>query len=135
MALLLWMLGLSLAACSLMQMPGNTSVSNFTPRATPGGGKNTIEMTTSGFVEHGLSVRRGTAVVFVVQLDSGPHLLCLGKDGTCNPGLHGPKELRQDGGFVSLDAGQTLTVVFTSPGVYPVTCTIYPSMNIVITVT
>ncbi|HEU5349709.1 MAG TPA: hypothetical protein VFU63_13945, partial [Ktedonobacterales bacterium] len=71
---------------------------------------------------------------FVVRLDSGPHILCLGKNGHCDPSLSGPPELRQDGGF-SLDAGQALTVVFISPGVYPITCSIYPSMNTVITVT
>jgi len=42
--------------------------------------------------------------------------------------------LRQDGGF-SVDAGQSLTVDFFSPGVYPISCAIYPSMNMVITVT
>jgi plastocyanin len=107
---------------------------DFTPRPTPGGGANTIDLTTTDFVQHALTVKHGSEVVFVVRLDSGPHILCLGKNGQCDPSLPGPQELRQDGGF-SVDAGQTLILDFPSPGVYPITCSIYPSMNLVITVT
>lgn len=128
------LLATSLAACSIAQAPVPTVPPDFTPRPTPGGGKNTIDVTATDFIQHTLTVTRGTSVTFVVRLDSGPHILCLGKNGHCDPSLSGPPELRQDGGF-SLDAGQALTVDFIAPGVYPITCSIYPSMNTVITVT
>lgn len=131
---LLLTLSLSLTACAIGQASGQSSSSNFVPRSTPGGAKNTIDLTTTDFVQHALTVKRGSDVVFVVRLDSGPHILCLGSNGHCDPTVPGPAELRQDGGF-SVDAGQTLTLYFGSPGVYPVTCSIYPSMNMTITVT
>lgn len=127
-------LAISLAGCSLAHTQVPTPPADFTPRPTPGGAANTIDLTTKDFVQHSITVKRGSEVVFVVRLDSGPHILCLGKDGVCDPALPGPPELQQDGGF-SVDAGQSLTVDFTAPGVYPVTCSIYPSMNTVITVT
>ncbi len=132
--MLLLLLTISLAACSIGRAPTPTPPADFTPRPTPGGGENTIDLTTTDFVQHALTVKHGSAVVFVVRLDSGPHILCLGKNGQCDPSLPGPQELRQDGGF-SVDAGQTLILDFPSPGVYPITCSIYPSMNLVITVT
>jgi plastocyanin len=130
-ALLLVTFGLT--ACS-MGGTATTPSTDFAPRPTPGGGANTIDVSNKDFVQHALTVKRGDDVAFVVRLDSGPHILCLGKNGECDPALPGPTELRQDGGF-SVDAGQTLTVRFASPGVYHITCAIYPSMNAVITVT
>jgi plastocyanin len=124
----------SLSACAIGRSPTPTPPPDYTPRPTPGGGKNSVDLTTTDFAQHTLTVHHGDDVAFVVRLDSGPHILCLGKNGQCNPNLPGPPELQQDGGF-SVDAGQTLTVVFQSPGVYPITCSIYPSMNMVITVT
>jgi plastocyanin len=129
LALLLLTTGLTACSLTNAQAPAD-----FKPRPTPGGGKNTIDVTAIDFTQHALNVKRGSAVAFVVRLDSGPHILCLGKNGRCDPTLPGPPELRQDGGF-SVDAGQTLTLDFESPGVYPITCSIYPSMNVVITVT
>ena len=128
------LLMISLTACSIMRAQTPTPSANYTPRPTPGGGANSVSLTARDFAEHRLTVKRGAEVTFVVRLDSGPHILCLGKDGHCDPSLPGPPELRQDGGF-SVDAGQSLTVDFVSPGIYPITCAIYPSMNMVITVT
>jgi plastocyanin len=130
LTLALLLLTISMTACSIMSTQSSV---DFKPRPTPGGGKNTIDVTATDFVQHTLTVKRGSAVAFVVRLDSGPHILCLGKNGHCDPTLPGPLELRQDGGF-SVDAGQTLTLDFESPGIYPITCSIYPSMNVVITV-
>jgi plastocyanin len=124
----------SIAACSIVRAPTPTPPPDFTPRPTPGGGSDTIDVTATDFVQHTLTVKRGTNVTFVIRLDSGPHILCLGKNGHCDPSLPGPPELSQDGGF-SVDAGQSLTVDFAAPGVYPITDSIYPSMNTVITVT
>jgi plastocyanin len=128
------LLGIGLTACSFAHASAPTPPADFTPRPTPGGGANHVEVTAMDFAEHKLTVSRGTIVTFVVRLDSGPHILCLGKNGLCDPSLPGPPELRQDGGF-SVDAGQSLALDFVSPGIYPITCAIYPSMNIVITVT
>jgi plastocyanin len=128
------LLTMSLAACSITRSSTPTPPADYTPRPTPGGGPNSVEITARDFAEHRLTVKRGTEVTFVVRLDSGPHILCLGKDGDCDPALPGPQELRQDGGF-SVDAGQSLTLDFVSSGIYPITCAIYPSMNMVITVT
>ena len=128
------LLMISLTACSIMRTQTPTPSANYTPRPTPGGGANSVDITARDFAEHRLTVKRGAEVTFVVRLDSGPHILCLGKDGHCEPSLPGPQELRQDGGF-SVDAGQALTLEFVSPGIYPITCAIYPSMNMVITVT
>jgi plastocyanin len=132
--LVMLLLMVCLPACAIVRSATPTPSSDYTPRPTPGGGKNSIDLTTTDFARHTLTVRQGEDVAFVVRLDSGPHILCLGTNGQCNPNLPGPPELRQDGGF-SVDAGQTLTVVFQLPGVYPITCSIYPSMNMVITVT
>lgn len=123
-----------LAACSIVRGPTPTPPPDFTPRPTPGGGANSVEVTATDFAPHALTIKRGSEVTFVVRLDSGPHILCLGRNGRCDPSLSGPPELREDGGF-SVDAGQSLTVDFFSPGIYPVTDSIYPSMNVVITVT
>lgn len=128
------MLTISLTACSINRASTPTPPTNFTPRPTPGGGVNSVAITAMDFAKHRLTVKHGTEVTFVVRLDSGPHILCLGTDGHCDPSLPGPQELRQDGGF-SVDAGQSLTLDFVSPGNYPITCAIYPSMNMVITVT
>lgn len=124
----------NMTACSIMHTPVPTPPPDFTPRPTPGGGANTIDVTATDFVQHSLTVKRGSEVTFVVRLDSGPHILCLGKNGHCDPSLPGPRELSEDGGF-SVDAGQSLTVDFISRGVYPITDPIYPGMNTVITVT
>jgi plastocyanin len=124
----------NLTACSITRAEPPTPPADYTPRPTPGGGPNSVEITARDFSEHKLTVKRGTEVTFVVRLDSGPHILCLGTNGHCDASVPGPPELRQDGGF-SVDAGQSLTVDFVSPGVYPITCAIYPSMNMVITVT
>ena len=128
------LLVMSLTACSITRASTPTPPADYTARPTPGGGANSVDVTAMDFAEHRLTVKRGAEVTFVVRLDSGPHILCLGKDGHCEPSLPGPQELRQDGGF-SVDAGQSLTLDFVSPGVYPITCAIYPSMNMVITVT
>lgn len=130
----LLLLTMSLTACSITRASTPTHPADYTPRPTPGGGANSVDVTARDFGEHSLTVKRGAEVTFVVRLDSGPHILCLGTNGHCDPSLSGPQELRQDGGF-SVDAGQSLTVDFVSPGVYPITCAIYPSMNMVITVT
>lgn len=134
LSLFLLLLALTLTACSIVQTPVPTPPPDYTPRPTPGGGKNSVDLTTTDFAQHTLTVKHGEEVDFVVRLDSGPHILCLGRNGQCDPSLPGPPELRQDGGF-SVDAGQTLSVVFASPGDYHITCSIYPSMNMVITVT
>lgn len=123
-----------LAACAIVRTATPTPPADFTPRPTPGGGANKVDVAATDFVQHTLSVKQGADVTFVVRLDSGPHILCLGRNGHCDPTAPGPKELRQGGGF-SVDAGQSLTVEFISPGVYPITDSIYPSMNMVITVT
>lgn len=133
-AVALMVVAASMAACSIMQTPVPTPPPDFTPRPTPGGGANTIDVAATDFVQHSLTVKRGSEVTFAVRLDSGPHILCLGKNGHCDPSLPGPPELTEDGGF-SVDAGQSLTVDFISPGVYPITDPIYPGMNTVITVT
>lgn len=131
---MLLLLAMGPTACSLTRAPTPTPPADYTQRPTPGGGENSIDVTAMDFVQHSLTVKRGSEVTFVVRLDSGPHILCLGRNGHCDPSLPGPQELRQDGGF-SVDAGQSLTVDFVAPGVYPITCSIYPSMNMVITVT
>ncbi len=128
------LLTIGLTACAIAQATTPTPPANFTPRPTPGGGANSVDVTAMDFAKYRLTVKQGTEVTFVVRLDSGPHILCLGTNGHCDPSLPGPQELRQDGGF-SVDAGQSLTLDFVSPGAYPITCAIYPSMNMVITVT
>ena len=131
--MLLLLLTISLAACSI---GGATPrLPQISPRPTPGGGENTIDLTNTDFVQHALTVKHGSEVVFVVRSWIRGRIFSLpGKNGQCDPSLPGPQELRQDGGF-SVDAGQILTLEFPSPGVYPITCSIYPSMNLVITVT
>lgn len=106
--------------------------------ATHGGGggvaANTVEMSSTDFVNHTLTVPVGTAVHFVDPASTGgTHVLCLGKDETCDKGAAGPSKFADPG--VTINPGDpTLDVTFDKAGSYEITCTVHQNMNVTITV-
>lgn len=97
-----------------------------------GASGNTAELSAADFVQHALTITVGGAVHFADETSATTHKLCLGKDGSCHSSAGGPPELRSPG--FQIDPGQSRDVVFSAAGIYNVTCTIHPTMNIVITV-
>jgi plastocyanin len=63
----------------------------------------------------------------------GTHIICLGVDGVCDPGVTGPQALR-DPGFTINPGDPTHDVLFETPGAYKITCTIHPAMNLTVIV-
>lgn len=106
----------------------------------PGGGKtsntapgNTVEMASTDFVQHTLTVKAGDTVHFTDPSSGGTHVLCLGKDETCDKTAQGPSKFADPG--VTVNPGDpTLDVVFPTAGTYEITCTVHQNMNVTITV-
>lgn len=109
---------------------------------TPGGGANkgpsiapdTVEMASTDFVNHTLTVTAGSTVHFTDPASTGgTHVLCLGHNETCNKGAPGPSKFSDPG--VTVNPGDaTLDVVFPTAGTYEITCTVHQNMNVTITV-
>jgi plastocyanin len=120
---ILLILALGLVGCGKT----NTTGSNT------GGSSNTVSMTSDNFVQHSVTVKAGQAVVFDDPSTGGTHIICLGKDGTCDKSANGPAELK-DPGF-QINAGDpSKSVTFDTAGTYDVTCSIHPQMNLTVTV-
>ncbi|MBA3823077.1 MAG: hypothetical protein H0X24_04110 [Ktedonobacterales bacterium] len=92
---------------------------------------NAIDTSGSAFSKTQITIKQGQSLSFV---DNGEiHYLVIGTNATYQreagaPDLGGP-----DGHTIS--AGQVwVTPPWTTPGVYHITCTIHPSMNLTVTV-
>jgi plastocyanin len=95
---------------------------------------NEVSMTGAEFSVTSITIAAGQAVHFTDQVGIGAtHIVCLGIDGKCDTTAQGPKEL-QGGGFTINAGDPPKDVVFTTPGVYKITCSIHPSMNLTATV-
>jgi plastocyanin len=118
---MLFVLALTLGAC------GKQSGGNTTP---PG----TVEMNATNFVVHAITVKAGDTVHFVDPAGSGgTHVICLGKDESCNASATGPAALKAPG--FTINAGNpTKDIVFDTAGTYDITCTVHPDMNVTVTV-
>lgn len=123
---LMLILALAIAGCG-KQVDGNSSGGGNT--AQP----NTISMTSDNFTIHAITVKAGTAVHFEDPATGGTHVLCLGKDETCDKSAAGPSELK-DPGFTINAGDPTKDITFADPGTYDVTCTVHQNMNVTITV-
>jgi plastocyanin len=93
------------------------------PSSTPG--RATVVMRNLVFSPTVLTVDSGTTVVFANE-DSVGHMPANGQDGqeATNP-FFAP---------IDLPVGASASVIFSAPGVYPITCLIHPGMNMTITV-
>ena len=60
------------------------------------------------------------------------HYFCTGVQGTCEAYANAPADLAAPG--FKITAGQQHQVTFTTPGVYKLTCTVHPMMNVQVVV-
>lgn len=106
--------------------------------ATGSGGPNgasdsgtTVFLTGDNFVQHSIHIAPGATLRFD---DTGgvTHQICVGEDMRCEPNARAPQAF-QGAGF-GIRPPEIKPVVFTNPGVYHLTCTIHPNMNLVVTV-
>ncbi len=117
--LLLLILTLGLAAC------GGASTNVNAPA-------NEVDMGPANFVQTSRAISTGQSIHFVDQQSGTTHMLCIGRDGSCDTSAKAPKDLASPG--FSIQPGQTHDVLFDTAGTYTITCPIHPSMNLTITV-
>jgi plastocyanin len=118
---LLMILALGLAACT----QSNTG-------AQPGTPANEVDMGIANFVQTSVTISKGQSLHFVDQQSGTMHILCIGKDGRCDPGNTGPQDLIGQG--FTIQPGQSHDVRFGTAGTYTITCTVHPNMNMTATV-
>jgi plastocyanin len=118
----LFMIALIVGACG--KQVGNSS-------STPPG---TVTMDATNFAVHAITVKAGDTVHFVDPAGSGgTHVICLGKDESCNASATGPTALKGPG--FTINAGDpSKDIVFDTAGTYDITCTVHPNMNVTVTV-
>jgi plastocyanin len=84
------------------------------------------------FAQTSRTISTGQSIHFVDDQNGAMHILCIGKDGRCDPNAQGPQGLAGQG--FTIQPGQSHDVQFSAAGTYPVTCTVHPNMNMVVTV-
>ncbi len=110
--------------------PPSASRSSPTPGLPIGG---TVTLGSGSFLQTSVTISAGQAVRLVDPVDTGgTHHLCLGQSGHCDPNAQGPKDLQSPG--LQFTPGENRDIGFTRAGQYPVTCTIHPSMKLIISV-
>jgi plastocyanin len=77
-------------------------------------------------------ISAGESIHFVDDQSGSMHILCIGKDGQCDPNAKSPQDLTGQG--FTIQPGQSHDVQFDTAGTYPITCTIHPDMNLTVTV-
>jgi plastocyanin len=117
--LLLLVLTLALAAC------GGAS-------SNPNAPANEVDMGPASFVQTSRTISTGESIHFVDDQSGTMHIVCIGKDGRCDPNGTGPQALTGQG--FTIQPGQSQDVRFDTAGTFPITCTIHPNMNMVVTV-
>jgi len=92
---------------------------------------NTIFLTGDNFVQHSIHIAPGATLRFD---DTGgvAHQICVGEDMRCESNARAPKALQ--GAGLGIKPPEIKPVAFTNPGVYHLTCTIHPNMNLIVTV-
>ncbi len=93
---------------------------------------NEVKMNAAEFEQTTITVKAGTALHLTDEQSGTTHLLCLGKDSQCDPNATGPQKLQ--GNPLQVDPGQSVDIVFDTPGTYNITCTIHPGMELTVTV-
>ncbi len=99
-----------------------------------GAGSATITLGGSSFTGNtNVTIKAGESVTFD-DSSGGTHMLVTGTDGQLAAAAGAPSELSSGSGL-ALQAGDTKTITFATPGTYQITCTIHPSMQATVTVT
>lgn len=79
------------------------------------------------------TVAASQPVTFVDPTSTGAtHFICAGVQGACQAAAHVPADLAAPG--FKITGGQQHQVTFTTPGVYHLTCTVHPMMNVQVVV-
>jgi plastocyanin len=121
----LLVVGISLLGCG--KQPG---VHTTTGPSIP---DTTVQMDQTNFVQHTRSIKVGQSLLFDDSVSGGGlHIICLGKDQTCDQSAKGPTELMGNG--FTINPGATKSVTFSTAGTYNITCSVHPNMNLVVTV-
>jgi plastocyanin len=94
---------------------------------------NEVRMNAADFEQTTITIKAGTALHLADEQSGTTHLLCLGKDGQCDPSAQGPTQLSSSNPL-EVDPGQTKDITFDTPGTYAITCTIHPGMELTVTV-
>lgn len=93
----------------------------------------TITMGMADFGGYCYTVFADQPVTFVDPASTGStHFICTGTQGVCQAGAHAPADLAAPG--FKIDGGHQQQVTFATPGVYHLTCTVHPMMNVQIVV-
>jgi plastocyanin len=119
---LLLLMALGLAAC------GGTGGASSNPNAAA----NEVDMGSANFVQTSRTISAGESIHFVDDPSGAMHILCIGKEGQCDPNTKGPQDLTGQG--FTIQPGQSHDVRFDSAGTYLITCSIHPNMNLTVTV-
>ena len=128
---LLFAIPLVMAACG--------SGAGGAPAAGAGGGDptGTVNLSASNFVpnNNAVTIKAGQAITFVDPQDTGGvHFLLTGTNGTLTKEAGAPAVLSTETGM-QINAGDTKVVTFPTAGMFMITCTIHPYMEITVTVT
>jgi plastocyanin len=94
---------------------------------------NEVRMNAADFEQSTITVKAGTALHLADEQSGTTHLLCLGKDGQCDPNAQGPQQLSSTNPL-EVVPGQSVDITFDTPGTYAITCTIHPGMELTVTV-
>ncbi len=114
---------LALAGCGGDTEPGQPN--------TESDSGNTVFLTGDNFVQHSIHIAPGATLRFD-DTNGVLHQICVGEDMRCEPNARAPKAL-QGAGF-GIKPPEIKQFAFTNPGVYHLTCTLHPNMNLVVTV-
>ena len=100
----------------------------------PGGAStaNEVKMNAADFEQTAITLKAGATLHLADEQSGTTHLLCLGTDGQCDPSAPGPKQLHDTP--LQVDPGQSVDILFDTPGTYDITCTIHPGMQLTVTV-
>ncbi len=119
--LVILILALGLAAC------GAASGGADAPTSA-----NEVDLGPASFARTSATIGTGESIHFADQQSGTTHILCIGRDGHCDAGATGPRDLTGQG--FTIQPGQTHDVRFDAAGTYAITCPIHPNMNLLVTV-
>ena len=129
---LLLILALVIAGCG--KQPGGTG-SNTGGGTGPADtiGMDAQNFTTGSGTQTTLTVKAGTPVHFDDSITGGGyHIICIGKQPTCDASGDGPAELYGKG--VTFQNGDKKDFTFTKAGTYNIICTVHSNMVLTLTV-
>ena len=98
-----------------------------------GAASNEVDMGVASFRQSQVTIKAGQAVHFVDPASGGTHVICVGHDLQCVSQPGAPDALNTTDGL-TFNTGDTRDIVFPTPGIYVVICTIHPNMQVTVTV-